>query len=202
MDLKQFQKDAIKTESQVDAVQVDLKYLAAVLQIFVASGNLLDQIKKNVFYNKPIEVDERASWVKSIIEAMDTKELFKEDPTTNKEILDVNARLFHAIIGVATESTELIENLSSGNKLDVINVLEEMSDINWYQAIAIDEVHADWDQMLSTVISKLKSRYPDKFTSDDAINRDLHSERQILDTMTHESENTSTKAPNETVVNQ
>lgn len=186
MDLKQFQKDAVKTESRVDAVEVDLEYLAAVLQIFIASGNLLDQLKKNIFYNKPIDADRRATLVKNIIEALDTKELFKEDPTANKEIMDVNARIFHAMIGVATESTELMENLTVG-KVDVINMLEEMTDINWYQAIAIDEVHADWDQMLATVIAKLKARYPDKYTSDSAINRDLDNERQILDTMTHET---------------
>lgn len=200
MDLKQFQKDAIKTESHIDAVQVDLDYLAAVLQIFVASGNLLDQLKKNIFYDKPIDNDARASWVKNIIEAMDTKELFKEDPTANKDIMDVNSRLFHAIVGVATESTELIENLSSGNKLDIINMLEEMTDINWYQAIAVDEVQADWDQMLDTVIAKLKARYPDKFTSEDAINRNLSNERQILDTMNHESENNSSETTTEKVV--
>lgn len=183
MDLKQFQKDAVKTESRIDSVQVDLNYLAAVMQIFVASGNLLDQVKKNVYYDKPINNEERAEWVKNIIAAMDTKELFKEDPTADKAILDVNTRLFHAIIGCATESTELMENLSSGKKLDIINMLEESFDISWYQSLIYDEMQVDWGNSLQVGLDKLKHRYPNKFTTEDAVTRDLDGERDILSTM-------------------
>jgi len=180
MDLKQFQKDAVKTESHIDSVQVDLDYLAAVLQIFVASGNLLDQIKKNVYYDKPIDNEDRAELVKNIIAAMDTKELFKEDPTADKSIMDVNTRLFHAIVGCATESTELIENLASGKKIDVVNMFEESFDISWYQSLMYDEMHVDWENSLQVGLDKLKHRYPDKFTTSNATIRDLDGEREIL----------------------
>jgi len=198
MDLQEFQKDAVKTESKVESVNVNLEYLAAILQISICTGNLLDQIKKNVYYGAPIDSEKRAEYVKGIIEAMDTKALFMEDPTADTSILEVNTRLFHAIIGVVTEGTELLENLTDGD-LDTVNLLEEMGDINWYQAIAMDELNADWGQMLSKIIAKLKKRYPDQFKSDDAINRDLQSEREILEDIKHELKTESSESNTEKV---
>ena len=46
MDLQEFQTDAVKTESKIESVNVNLDYLAAILQISICTGNLLDQIKK------------------------------------------------------------------------------------------------------------------------------------------------------------
>lgn len=185
MDLQEFQTDAIKTESRVEAINVNLEYLAAILQISICAGNLLDQLKKNVYYGKAIDDEERAKHIKGIIEAMDTKALFMEDPTANTNIMEVNTRLFHAIIGVATESTELLENLADSS-LDTVNLLEEMGDLNWYMAIAMDELNVNWGDLLSTNIKKLKQRYPDKFNVGDAVDRDLTSEREILEDIKHE----------------
>lgn len=180
MDLKEFQTDAVKTESKVDAVNVNLEYLAAILQINISTGNLLDQVKKNVYYGAPIDNDKRAEYVKGIIEAMDTKALFMEDPTANTSVMEINTRLFHAIIGVVTEGTELLENLSDGD-LDVVNMLEEFGDLGWYASIAFDEVNSDFETVFTAVINKLKHRYPDEFSTTKAINRDLDKERNSLE---------------------
>jgi hypothetical protein len=64
-----------------------------------------------------------------------------------------------------------------------INIAEEFGDIDWYKAIGVDELNINWVTILDTVISKLKTRYPDAFTSEDAINRDLDKERKVLDKM-------------------
>ena len=138
-----------------------------------------------MYYGAAIDNDKRADYVKGIIEALDTKAVFMEDPTANTSIMDVNTRLFHAIIGIVTEGTELLENLTDGS-LDTVNLLEEMGDINWYQAIAMDELNADWEDLLSNIIAKLKKRYPDQFDSKDALNRNLLAERKILEDIKHE----------------
>jgi len=180
MDLQEFQTNAIKTESKIESVNVNLDYLAAILQISICTGNLLDQIKKNVYYGAPIDSEQRAEHVKGIIEAMDTKALFMEDPTANTSVMEVNTRLFHAIIGIATESTELLENLTDDN-LDIVNMLEEIGDLGWYASIALDEVDSDFETVFSAVINKLKQRYPTKFSTKNATERDLSKERELLE---------------------
>jgi hypothetical protein len=37
------------------------------------------------------------------------------------------------------------------------------------------------EELLQTNIDKLKARYPEKFTENDALNRDLNKERNILE---------------------
>ena len=68
--------------------------------------------------------------------------------------------------------------------MDVVNILEENGDINWYQAIMMDACGGDWGDILENNIEKLKERFPEKFTNEDALNRDLDAERAILEKMT------------------
>lgn len=96
-----------------------------------------------------------------------------------------NPRILHAAIGLCTESGELIDALKKstfyGRELDVVNVKEEAGDILWYLAILFDELGTDFETEMQRVISKLEARFPDKFTEDAAYNRDLETERSILE---------------------
>lgn len=185
-DLDKFVNDATRTESSVNEVRVNPELLTGVMQLFIASGNMMDQIKKHVFYGKAYDSEKLITEFVNIVGTLDqVKQAIGEGLTDEHEtIVDVNARIAHAIIGSATEGVELIEALAkymSGDELDTTNILEEMGDQNWYHAIAHDELGASYGQTMDTVIAKLKARYPDKFTSDDAINRDLTEERKILE---------------------
>ena len=94
-------------------------------------------------------------------------------------------RLIHAQMGMQTECAEFADALKKslfyGKTLDVVNLREELGDLMWYMAIAMDELGTDFQTEADRVIRKLKTRYPEKFTEDDAINRDLDSERKILE---------------------
>jgi len=96
-----------------------------------------------------------------------------------------NIRLLHAGIGLATESGEFLDALKKaifyGKELDRINLQEEIGDLLWYCAIALDELGADFDSTMSINIQKLKARFPNKFTEEDAENRNLDKEREILE---------------------
>jgi len=70
----------------------------------------------------------------------------------------------------------------NGAPLDLVNVLEEFGDINWYEAIASSATGIKLDDVLNANIDKLKKRFPEKFTSDEANNRDLTTERDTLET--------------------
>jgi len=184
-ELNQFVEDAIKTESRIDAVIVNEKLLIQTIHILVHSGNILDQIKKHVFYNKPYNIEAFLEHNVQLGYAIRELSGIPLDDINNDEIaLAINPRLFHSIVGISTEATELLEALdTSAANMDNINIAEEFGDIDWYKAIGCDELNINWVTILDAVIKKLKARYPNKFTSKDAINRDLDKEREILNTM-------------------
>lgn len=94
-------------------------------------------------------------------------------------------RLLHAGIGLATESGEFLDALKKhifyGKPLDRTNLKEEIGDLMWYCAIALDELDSTFGEVQETNIAKLKARYPDKFTEERAETRDLVKERKILE---------------------
>ena len=191
-DLKQFTKDALRTESTVESIELNGDVLKSILEIFIASGNLLDMAKKNAFYNKKVNDFDYVKRMKEIENAMSNIQTDGEKDyityysrlTDNKSELIVNPRLFHGIVGIATEATEMVEALipaMNGEEVDWVNVAEEMGDISWYEAILFDEIKLDWDVCLDTVISKLKVRFPECYTDDKAINRNLNEERKVLE---------------------
>jgi len=94
-------------------------------------------------------------------------------------------RLLHAGIGLATEAGEFLDALKKhifyGKELDRVNLKEEMGDLFWYMAIACDELGVEFEPLMERNIEKLKARYGEKFTENKAENRDLDSERLILE---------------------
>ena len=94
-------------------------------------------------------------------------------------------RLVHACFGMQTETAEFTDavkkSLFYGKPLDTINLKEELGDALWYIAIAMDELDTDFEAEMLRVIKKLSTRYPDKFSDILAENRDLASERKILE---------------------
>lgn len=185
MDLNQYVQDAIRTESRIDEVTTDRQLLMAMLKCYIASGTILDMIKKNVFYGKEMDRNVFNDCFLDIIRVGMTDMFLDEKPYTSEPVtVDVNPRIFHSIIGVLTESTELAEALEKiivTGSADNVNILEEFGDIGWYEAIGVDELNGDLEKILTANIDKLRLRYPEKFTSDEAINRDVVTERALLE---------------------
>ena len=55
MNLPEYIQNAIRTESQIENVTVNSQVLINALVLFISAGQMLDQVKKNVFYNKPYD---------------------------------------------------------------------------------------------------------------------------------------------------
>lgn len=91
----------------------------------------------------------------------------------------------HMILGMQTEAAEISDaykkHMAYGRELDLVNVKEELGDLMWYAANLCNLHGWDLRDILQTNIDKLQARFPDKFTSDKAINRDLKAERKILE---------------------
>lgn len=96
-----------------------------------------------------------------------------------------HTRLIHAQMGMQTETAEFTDALKKsifyGRPLDTTNLKEELGDLMWYMAIAMDELGTDFQTESDRVIAKLKARYPEKFTTDNAEHRNLANERIILE---------------------
>ena len=184
---------------------------------------------------------------------MNWSDYLKLSEKTLSEEFHIGAKVqntLHAVMGLATEIEELLDNYANEDAMDTTNVLEELSDCLWYLAILHREypditryedttVHVKREKPFNCVldlnksvlklmdymkkkifynkpiaeesfnnlvllvetdihwlaeyynikvedicqvnIDKLKARYGDKFTSDKAINRDLDTERNILE---------------------
>lgn len=184
-ELTQFVDDALKTESTVESIKANKEILNNTIAILISAGNILDQIKKNAFYDKPYNIPALVDYVEDL--NAHTRKLNSVDlpvAVDDKTTFGVNPRMFHSIVGISTESTELLEALDlSGKNMDNVNIAEEFGDIDWYKAIGTDEMGIEWIAILTTVINKLKARYPNAYTSEDAINRNLDKERNILEQM-------------------
>ena len=99
--------------------------------------------------------------------------------------LDKSARLLHAGMGMATEAGEFVDSLKKtifyGKPLDEVNLIEEMGDLLWYVGLACDALGVPIELVMDRVVSKLEQRYPEKFTDEAALNRDLEAERKALE---------------------
>lgn len=185
MDLEQYTKDAIRTESKIDEVKINTKMLINVLALYINAGQMLDQVKKHIFYGKDYNGDEFNNAYLTIRDAIEDIAGIPLSGNLYEEAIEVDPRVFHSIIGIATESTELCEalyhSILSKEEFDVVNLLEELGDVAWYSSILVDSTNGDWSNILETNISKLRKRFPEKFTNEDAIERNLDDERRILE---------------------
>lgn len=95
------------------------------------------------------------------------------------------SRLLHGMIGVCTEIGELQDmvkkHLIYGKAFDQVNVLEECGDVLWYVALALDACGCTLSECMERNIAKLKARYPQGFTEEAALTRDLDAERRKLE---------------------
>lgn len=181
MDINFYTDQAMRTESIIDLASFDIDTLKKVLAVSIAVGNLLDDIKKNIFYNKPINMDK---WNDNLSKISNQGiELNLE----NKQSINMDTRLLHSILGIATEGTELLEAIDSTitnqhtTDIDTVNIREELFDVMWYMLIAHNTCEFNFEETLKMGFHKLQVRYPDKFTSDSATNRNLEQERSTLE---------------------
>jgi NTP pyrophosphatase (non-canonical NTP hydrolase) len=96
--------------------------------------------------------------------------------------------ILHAVMGVSTEAGELLDVAKKamfyGKDVDLINLDEEIGDVLWYIAIYCNARGTTIEELAHMNNQKLKVRFPDKFSTFHANNRDLEAERKSLETNT------------------
>jgi len=93
----------------------------------------------------------------------------------------------HMVLGMQTEVAEIADvykkTIAYRKPLDFVNIKEEIGDVMWYIANFCNMNGWDLREIMQTNIDKLKSRYPDKFTEELALNRNIEEERKVLETI-------------------
>lgn len=193
MDIKTYQKEAPKTESLVEEIRFNREAFKNALGAYITLGTIFDMMKKSIFYGKELDLERIQQLTVATTRMLNQLNFEINDEISNETKFDkdeakVNKRIFHGIIGIMTEGSELAECLEEAlihrkGEIDIINLWEELQDCNWYQAIIQDEAGLDWEEGFDRNIEKLqKKRYKKgKFTQEEAINRDTEAERQALE---------------------
>jgi len=162
---------------------------SAILQILqlggINNGNCLDHLKKHLIYSGIDELEMTSRVRLETVEAQ-KEAILKVETYESVDLSQQRAEALHALIGIQTEVGELAEALmpwiiGEEEKIDIHNLKEELGDSRWYEAILIRLFDLDTNEINQINIDKLKARYPEKFTTENAMNRDLDAEREILE---------------------
>lgn len=93
--------------------------------------------------------------------------------------------ILHGAIGLATESGEVLDVMKKhiyyNKPIDTVNVAEEVGDVLWYCALILRNLGMTFEQVAQMNINKLEKRFPEKFTEEQAMQRDLFTERAQLE---------------------
>lgn len=106
-------------------------------------------------------------------------------PREGDGAVTANHDLLHAALGLSTEVGEFLDVLKKqhayGKPIDAVNLREELGDIMWYCVLACRALGITLEDAASINIAKLAKRYPDRFSAESALNRDLAGERSVLE---------------------
>lgn len=93
--------------------------------------------------------------------------------------------LMHGCAGICTEGGELMDVFKKhhfyGKPVDWTNVKEEIGDVAWYLALLCRAAGTTLEDVCTINIAKLAARFPEKFSAEAAINRNLAVERAVLE---------------------
>ena len=97
--------------------------------------------------------------------------------TTLNPALSKKDVLINGVMGLCGESGEAIDIvkkwLAQGHELDKEKLAKELGDICWYLAETTTALDLSLEDIMTANIQKLKKRYPEGFSADKSINREV-----------------------------
>lgn len=152
--------------------------IRAAIADFIYAGRVLSAMKATLFYGKDYQAPDPHI----------SNELVGDDFHTDH--FD-NYQMLHAILGIASEAGELLEDVvqlvslpdpSDCDEQDVpkledykrklaLNMARETGDIDWFQELFAHTIGTTIDDCRAANIQRLRARFPDRFNSADAIAR-------------------------------
>lgn len=188
MQFEEYVPLAVRTENHIGRTeQIQHGVVLGLLLLLRRVCELLDMQKKLIFYGRAIEPDDEDNAISDCVAIADRLRKALRYPRRVMAPLAIDPRVFHGVLGKLTEGGELAAAIYDAmdpddpGELDTVNLLEELGDDQWYNAILLDALKADMGDVLARNIAKLKHRYPKRFTAEKANDRDLAGERTILE---------------------
>lgn len=173
---------------------VHMSHLEDAFASFTAAAREIDRIKKLLFYGEDVKKDRyrllpQHDGDRTVFEALGVityaaRKSDQEELTPDGEAGQRAAFILHAILGVASEAgeqVEAIERTLATGEFDGVNLMEESGDVKWYLAMLLRALGFAWDEDERRNIAKLRDRYPEKFTTQLANDRNLSVERATLE---------------------
>lgn len=116
---------------------------------------------------------------------MELKDYKKEVLRTAKSFDTMEKNIFHMMLGFTGEIGEIADIFKQhyiyGKKLDIEHLIEEFGDVIYYIIFCCMICDIDFEnEVLDKNVKKLKVRYPDGFSNERALNRDLDKEKEAL----------------------
>ncbi|MFK5893240.1 MAG: nucleoside triphosphate pyrophosphohydrolase family protein [Pseudomonadota bacterium] len=173
MDNKAYLKKSARTASggNFDTGKVSLDALLCQLKRMALAANEADYVKKSLFYSRCMPDSHRIN-------------LIEHEKGSGGNLANIDIDIIHAALGLFTESGEIVEVIikavESGKDIDRVNLIEELGDIEWYLALTHRKIGVTSEEVKKKNIDKLKIRFPEKFTNDNANNRDLEKELSTI----------------------
>lgn len=168
-------RDVFKTDGDVCKTLVPL----------IAASQMADCMKRSIFYNESVEKTKQrgetgAMNLKLLLEELETMTTQNPERLLGKTRIDI----IHAALGTISEAgeilDEILQSIIQDRPIDLTNLREEFGDQLWYQALGLRAVDSTFEDEAFKNIEKLKIRYPNQFTSENALERDLQAEKVAL----------------------
>lgn len=105
----------------------------------------------------------------------------------------IRNRMRHAMMGLADEAGELTKMMLRSDfyrqPVNVTDYKDELGDILWYLCLAIDDLAEDENKSITTIAeeildineAKLRIRYPENYSNEQARTRDTETEKEAVD---------------------
>jgi NTP pyrophosphatase (non-canonical NTP hydrolase) len=192
--LAEYQQLASRTCPDLGTPEKNLLHMN--LGITTEVGEFLDVIKKNLAYGKPLDVvnlgEELADMAWYIANkarlffpvSWEEQEKKHSYESIRKEFSEIFIPIYSEY-NLETRLTILLNcGINPGTEDYIVSEVQE--DFNGMRDMVIlnyvaDLHNLDFFQLLTNNITKLQVRYPEKFTNEAALNRDLDAERQQLE---------------------
>lgn len=134
-------------------------YIGALLRERHKSAAVADAVKRALYYGK-------------------TDRLNGNVPANVEDLpFNIDRDILHAILGMESEMAEITE---AALNQDRAKIIDEAGDYLWYLSLLFRQFQIDFEEVFGKNIDKLRKRYPDQFTLELAVNRDLEAEQAVF----------------------
>lgn len=155
--------------------------VAVQLMNIIIAANEADAAKRSLFYKTSNEkLAERLSLAGTTMGDVMNTLSDKGIGITNEEF-----DFIHGALGMVSEVGEMLEEFlkakAEGRKMDLPNIKEENGDVMWYLAMWMRYFNLSFEDCAEANIAKLRVRFPDKFTEENAHDRNIDKEMEALE---------------------